>query len=100
MNIITRIGMWLDKRFPERISVEEVMKSLQGYESIRSELQVQFQMLRAIEDKQAAFTKGAQAFDKTDHELRDEINKIKATLAILNRSRVQPVMPSGEPWKR
>lgn len=100
MGLISRLGAWLDRRFPERVSVEEVMKSLQGYESLRGELMQLAALLKNVQQKQDAFTTGAQAFDKELKELKDEMNKAKAVLSVLTRTTQRPVLSSSEPWKR
>ena len=100
MGIISRLGAWIDTRFPEKISAEEVMKSLTAYSQLAGQM-TSFEMrLDQIGRQIQAFTNGAQAFDRTLSEMKDELNKVKAVQVIQNRQRSAPVMPSGEPWKR
>lgn len=100
MGIVSRIGRWLDTRFPERISVEEVTKSLVAYEQLGAQFTMFAAELKALRQKQDAFTTGAQSFDKELRELKDEMNKAKAVLSVMNRTRTTPVMSTSEPWKR
>lgn len=100
MGIISRIGAFLDKRFPEKISAEEVYKSLAAYQGLHAEVAILRASFDLIDRRLLAFTTGAQAFDKELREMKDEMNKAKSVLAIMNRTRTAPVMPSGEPWKR
>lgn len=100
MGIISRIGRWLDSRFPEKISAEEVYKSLTAYARLDAQI-TSFEMrLDQIGQKLQAFENGAQSFDKELKDVKDELNKVKAIQGVINRQRVAPVMPSGEPWKR
>ena len=100
MGIVSRLGAWLDHRFPEKMSADEVMKSLTAYAQLEGQM-ASFEMrLGQIGQKIEAFTNGAQAFDKDLKEIKDELNKVKAVQVIQNRQRVTPMMPSGEPWKR
>lgn len=100
MGLISRFGAWLDRKFPDRVPVEEVYRSLQGYAQIDVNLAILQKRVDQIAQKLEAFERGAQSFDKTQSEFKDELNKIRAVLAVFNRSKVAPVMPSGEPWKR
>ena len=100
LGLISRLGRWLDARFPQKISAEEVYRSLTAYESVSCRLTSMQIRLDQVSQKLEAFETGARAFDKTLSEVKDELNKVKAVQVIQNRQRVAPVMPSGEPWKR
>lgn len=100
MGLISRLGKWIDSRWPEKIAVEEVFRSLTAYAQIETHVIILENSINQFNAKIKAFETGAQSFDKSLTELKDEVNKVKAVQAIANRSRVSPVMPSGEPWKR
>lgn len=100
MGIISRLGHWLDTRFPEKISAEEVYKSLTAYQNLASDLSaVRFEMDR-IREKFVAYTNGAQAFDKDLKDVKDELNKVKSVQAMMNKVRSSPVLNSSDAWKR
>lgn len=100
LGIISRLGKWLDTRFPEKISAEEVYRSLTAYAHIDVKMAVLESKIATINQKLQAFETGAGAFDKSLAELKDELNKVKAVQVVMNRQRTTPLMPSGEAWKR
>lgn len=100
MGIVSRIGKWLDKRFPEKVSVDEVIRSLEGYQTVNGEIVKLTLELVNIRQRLDAFENGARAFEKDLKAQVDEMNKAKAVLAVMNRTRTAPVMNTSEPWKR
>lgn len=100
MGLVSKLGRWLDTRFPEKISADEVYRSLQGYASLNDHFIVMDGKLVYITQKLQAFENGARAFEKELKAQTDEMNKAKAVIAMMQRTRVQPIIPSGEPWKR
>lgn len=100
MGIVSRIGKWLDTRFPEKISTYDVMRSLEGYQSIKGEiLQLTLELVN-VRQRLDAFETGARSFDKDLKTVVDEMNKAKAVLAVMNRTRTAPIMNTSEAWKR
>ncbi len=100
MGIVTRIGKWLDARFPEKISAEEVYKSLAAYQSLAGEIMALNVRLEALQAKQDAFTTGAQAFEKVQNEFKDELNKAKIVISAMTTMNRKPIMDTSQPWKR
>lgn len=100
MGIISKIGRWIDHRFPERIPVEEVYKSLAAYSQLSLEMQMLKQMLTQCQQRLDAFERGARAFDNDLALMKDEMNKAKTVLAMMNKMRTTPVLNSSEAWKR
>lgn len=93
MGIISRLGRWLDVRFPEKINAEEVRVSLKAYENIASKIL----LLEARIDSQNHLLEQNLSAVK---ELQDEMNKAKVVIAMTQQMRQAPVMKSGEAWKR
>lgn len=100
MGIVSRIGRWIDCRFPEKISTEEVIKTLAEY----AELHVKFRVLEAKHDGLQNQVDGhAQALDVQTNKitgLKDELNKAAAVVSMMTKMRQTPVMSSSEAWKR
>ena len=111
MGMIARFGQWLDKRFPEKINADEVYRSLTAYNGIAVEQTVLALKIDQLTVKLESFSNGARAFDeqlkadkaellKEINFLKDEMNKAKAVLSVMNKVRTTPVLKSSEPWKR
>lgn len=100
MGFVSRLGRWLDTRFPQKISVEEVVKSLTAYNQLGNQLTLMTAEIEQIKQRLLAFETGARAFDKEQREFKDELNKAKAVLSVMNRVRTAPVMDTSQPWKR
>jgi hypothetical protein len=100
LGIVSRIGHWLDSRFPEKISAEEVMKSLQAYARLDGEMASLQMRVDQILQKLTAFETGARAFDKDLREVKDDMNKLKSVMAVMTRTTNKPVLSTSEPWKR
>jgi hypothetical protein len=100
MGIVSTIGRWLDSRFPEKISAEEVMKSLQAYARLDGEMASLQMRVDQILQKLTAFETGARAFDKDLREVKDDMNKLKSVMAVMTRTTNKPVLSTSEPWKR
>lgn len=100
MGIISRVGKWLDSRFPEKISADEVRESLREYQKLQSQL-TSFEMrLGQIGKRMEEIGDLEKVFDKELREMKDEMNKAKAVLSVMNRIRTSSPLPSSEAWKR
>lgn len=100
MGVVSRLGKWLDSRFPERISVEEVVKSLTAYSQLDTKLSILEASLRLVEQRLKSFENGAHAFDVEISGLKDEMNKAKVVIAMTQKLNQRPVLNTSEPWKR
>ena len=93
MGIISRLGRWLDTRFPEKMTVEEVNEKIKVF------MQMNMTMDRLGKDGTHLLIKVNEHEDSIK-ELQDEMNKAKVVIAMTQQMRQVPVMKSGEPWKR
>lgn len=100
MGFISKLGKWLDTRFPEKISTEEVIRSLQAYHDLQAHVILLQEKLIHINEKMDAFSNGARAFDKEINLLKDDMNKAKVLLALKNQQMKSPTMNGSEAWKR
>lgn len=101
MGIVSRIGRWLDKHFPEKMSVEEVKSELDSF-SID---------LKLCNDKIDEILKRVITLEKSDRiqddqlisisTIKDDLNKVKAIMQLKATQRVNmPDLSGSGPWKR
>lgn len=98
MGLISKLGRWLDTRFPEKISAEEVYKSLTMYEGVRVDLEFTKAELKNIFQKLSAFEIGARSFDKDITAIKDKINTMETVIKMRPTSSV--ALNGKEAWKR
>lgn len=98
MGVITRIGLWLDKHFPEKISADEFVGQVAELSKAAKEAHETIEKIMKMTE-QCASTIGTHVTQIL--ELKDEINKIKAIIQLKATQRVNmPNLTGAEPWKR
>ena len=85
MNLITKIGLWFDRRFPEKISAEEAYNLFEGQQALMG-------LIKSTSDDHDVLLKQLhgkiQTLESDNDKLKVEIEKVKSTLVI--RSRTAP----------
>lgn len=87
MGLVTRIGQWLDKRFPEKVTAEDVNKRFRLYDE---ELAAIHQSIEAFDIRLAS-----NRFDDIE-KLKVDIEKLKA-LSVVKSKMAQPYQGNMSP---
>jgi len=78
MGIITRIGHWLDKRFPEKIEAEAVMKWI---EEFNKEVKVLYKTIEGFDVRLADL----QNFVSDIEKLKSDVQKLQALSVVKSK---------------
>jgi flagellar capping protein FliD len=100
MGLITRLGRWLDSRFPEKISAEEVIKSMTAWASIETLLMNLERRVAGIDDRLSRIERGLPDTLNQVAGLKDDMNKTKAFLQQRQMVKPLPNLTGAEPWRR
>lgn len=97
MGIVSRVGRWLDKHFPEKMSVEEVETKITRMADYLVSMDKALMELKA----RLVVLEKSNAQLETVSELKDDMNKIKAIMQMKATQRVNmPDLTGAVPWKR
>lgn len=98
MGFVSKLGHWLDTRFPERISADEVYRSLTAYTGVATQVIRLEANLKTIEQRLLAFETGARSFDEALKLQKDKLHTLETVMKMRPQT---PVTLNGkEPWKR
>lgn len=101
MGIVSRIGLWIDKHFPERMSVDEVNSKIESFSRLAeriARLEAQAGGLVNVVDSADEFRV---AVTKELTDIKAEMIKVKAFLQLKQVSQSKmPDLTGAGPWKR
>jgi len=98
VGLISDLGRWIDRKFPDKIPAEEVYRSLTAYTGVATQVISLETQLRLLAQRMTSYETGARAFDDSLKIQKDKLNTLETVMKMRPQT---PVTLSGkEPWKR
>lgn len=98
MGLISDFGRWVDRKFPDKISADEVYRSLTAYTGVATQVIALESRMNILDLKIKSYETGARSFDDALKIQKDKLNTLETVMKLRPQT---PVTLNGkEPWKR
>jgi phage host-nuclease inhibitor protein Gam len=91
MGLVTKIGLWLDKRFPEKVSAEEVWSNISKLSEVCAEAK---SLGSSAHSEIADLKERLSKVEALNAQMADQIKSVRDFAQI--KSRVVPSAPNGQ----